>query len=186
MDDRTVSPGNAPLSRFVTDDGAARISGRFTFSVDRRVEGAVHACAVRSSVPHGRIDSVSAEEARQLPGVLAVITGAGVRDDPSVTNTHGENRSDQPILAFDKVRYAGEPVAVVVAESQALAAAAARLVAVEITELDFVLTHEEAGQPGAPVVHDEWPGNECGSWTLRHGDAEAAMAGAAVDRKSVV
>ncbi len=175
MADRVVSPGSAPIARRVTDDGAARVSGRFSFSVDRRPRGAVHTCAVRSEVPHGRIDRVDVREALETPGVLAVVTGADVRDDPSVANTHGENRADQPVLAFDKVRYVGEPVAVVIAETRTVAEEAARLVTADITELPFVVSHEEAALPGAPVVHDEWPRNECGSWTLRHGDAEAAM-----------
>jgi CO/xanthine dehydrogenase Mo-binding subunit len=175
MVDRSVAPGAPPLARFVTADGPERVSGRFTFSVDRRVAGAVHACAVRSTVPHGRIDRIDVEEALALPDVLAVVTGADVTSDDSMANCHGENRADQPVLAFDKVRYVGEPVAVVVAQTRAVAEEAARLVVPEITELPFVESHEEAALPGAPVLHDEWPENECGSWTLRHGDAEAAM-----------
>lgn len=181
MADHAVQAGAPPLSRHVTDDGSARVSGEYRFSVDRRVVGAVHACAVRSSVPHGRIDSVDVSAALALPGVLAVVTGADVRDDPSVADSHGENRQDQPVIAFDKVRYVGEPVAVVVAETRAQADEAARAVVPEITALPFVTSHEDAALPGAPVVHEQWPANECGSWTLRHGDdAEQAVASADV------
>jgi CO/xanthine dehydrogenase Mo-binding subunit len=180
MADRLVAPGSAPLARSVTADGPARVSGRYTFSIDRRVEGAVHACAVRSTVPHGRIDRIDLDEALAVPGVLAIVTGQDVLSDDTMSNCHGENRADQPVLAFDKVRYVGEPVALVVATTRAVAEEVARLVLPEISELPFVESHEEAGLPGAPVLHDEWPQNECGSWTLRHGDAEAAMATADV------
>ncbi|HEX6444740.1 MAG TPA: xanthine dehydrogenase family protein molybdopterin-binding subunit [Streptosporangiales bacterium] len=167
-------------SRRVTADARDRVAGRFRFAVDRRVEGSVHACAVRSSVPHGTITAIDVGEAKTVDGVLAVVTGLDVRDDPSITAVHGETRQDQPVLAFDKVRYVGEPVAVVVAETRAAAEDAAALVDVEIDELDFVVDHDRAGEPGAPVLHEEWPDNECGTWTLRHGDAEAAMARAEV------
>lgn len=168
------------FSRQVTTDAWDRVIGRFGFAVDRRIEGSAHACAVRSSVPHGTITAIDAGEAKAVSGVLAVITGLDVRNDPSVADTHGETRQDQPVLAFDRVRYVGEPVAVVVAETRAAAEDAAALVDVEIAELDSVVDHDLAGEPGAPVLHAEWPDNECGSWTLRHGDAEAAMARAEV------
>jgi CO/xanthine dehydrogenase Mo-binding subunit len=167
-------------ARQVTTDARDRVVGRFGFAVDRRIEGSAHACAVRSSVPHGTISAIDVGEAKAVNGVLAVITGADVQADPSIAATHGETRQDQPVLAFDKVRYVGEPVAIVVAETRAAAEDAAALVDVEIEELDFVVDHELAGQPGAPLLHEEWPDNECGTWTLRHGDAEAAMARAEV------
>lgn len=176
----TTGPDGGPFSRQVTTDAGDRVVGRFGFAVDRRIEGSAHACAVRGSVPHGTITAIDISEAKAVPGVLAVITGQDVQADPSVADTQGETRQDQPVLAFDKVRYVGEPVAVVVAETRAAAEDAAALVDVEIAELDFVVDHEPAGQPGAPVLHQQWPDNECGTWTLRHGDAEAAMARAEV------
>ncbi|MBO0828457.1 MAG: xanthine dehydrogenase family protein molybdopterin-binding subunit [Streptosporangiales bacterium] len=179
-DDATTYPGREPLARRMTADAWDRVIGRFGFAVDRRIEGSAHAFAVRSSVPHGTITAIDSNEAKTVPGVLAVITGPDVRVDPSVATTHGETRQDQPVLAFDKVRYVGEPVALVVAETRTAAEDAAALVDVEIAELDLVVDHELAGQPGAPVLHEAWPDNECGTWTLRHGDAEAAMARAEV------
>jgi CO/xanthine dehydrogenase Mo-binding subunit len=112
-------------------------------------------------------------------GVLAVITGADAYDLLGPAMFHGESRADQPVLALGRVRYAGEPVALVVADSREVAEQAVRDVDVEIDELPYVVDHDEAALPCAPQVHEEWPLNDSGSWKLVLGDAEAAMAGAA-------
>jgi CO/xanthine dehydrogenase Mo-binding subunit len=176
---QSVPPGAAPRSRRAVGDAVDRVRGTFAFSVDRRVEGTLHAKAVRSVVPHGRILGIDAAEALDMPGVIAVIDGGHVAADPGISPWAGENRPDQPLLAMGKVRFVGEPVAIVVAESRAVAEAAAARVYPDIEELPYVVDAVRAGEPGAPQLHDEWPGNDCGSWTLVHGDAEAAMRTAA-------
>lgn len=157
-------------------DAEERVVGTVPFVVDLRVDGMAHAKAVRSPFPHARIRSIRTEDALAVPGVLAVVTGADLDADPEVNPYFGNPRPDQPALAIGKVRYAGEPVAVVVAETAAIAAEAARLVDVDYEELPYVVDAQEAAKPGAPVIHDEWPDNNCGSWRLRHGDPDAAMA----------
>ncbi|MGY4647298.1 xanthine dehydrogenase family protein molybdopterin-binding subunit [Mycobacterium sp. URHB0021] len=169
---------SAPIERRVNGDAADRITGVFPFAVDRRVDDALHACAVRSSVPHGTIVEIDAEFALQTPGVLAVVTGADAHEMLGARMFHGESRADQPVLALDRVRYVGEPVALVVAESRALAERGARDVDVEIDELPYVVDQDEAGRPDAPQLHDDWPLNDSGSWKLVLGDAVTAMANA--------
>lgn len=175
-----LSPGAAPLARRAVGDAVERVRGTFTFAVDRRIEGTLHAAAVRSLAPHGRIISIDASDALAVPGVRAVIDGAHVAADEGISPWYGENRVDQPVLAIGRVRYAGEPVALVVADSRSAAEAGAARVWVEIEELPYVVDPVLAGAPDAPQIHDEWPGNDCGSWTLVHGDAERAMATAAL------
>jgi CO/xanthine dehydrogenase Mo-binding subunit len=167
------------ITRKVVDDARDRIVGTFPFAIDRRVPGAVHARAVRSSVPHARILGIDSQRAAEMPGVLAVITGQAVFAELGESMFHGESRRDQPLLALDVVRYAGEPVALVVAETRELADRAAAEVDVEYHELDFVVDHNAASLAGAPQLHEAWPANDCGAWQLVHGDAEAAMKSAA-------
>jgi CO/xanthine dehydrogenase Mo-binding subunit len=170
---------NSPIERKVTCDAADRVTGTFPFAIDRRVDDAVHVCAVRSPVPHGKLLEIDAEFALSSPGVLAVITGADAYEMLGSAMFHGESRADQPVLALDRVRYVGEPIALVVAETPDQAEQGARDVDVEIDELPYVVDHDEAALPDAPQLHDEWPLNDSGSWKLVLGDAKAAMAGAA-------
>ncbi|HVT66248.1 MAG TPA: molybdopterin cofactor-binding domain-containing protein, partial [Trebonia sp.] len=174
-----VPPAAAAVIRPTTDDSASRVTGRFRFAVDRYLTGTAHAAAVRSTVPHGALAGLGTAEAERVPGVLGVLTGQLLARDPALHLYHGESRADQPVLAIDRVRYVGEPVAVVVAETRAAAEEAASRVAVEITPWPAVTDQDAAGLPGAPQLHEGWPGNECGTWTLRHGDAERALETAA-------
>ena len=159
-------------------DAEARVLGTVEFVLDRRVEGMVHAKAVRSPLPHARVTGVRVDDALAMPGVLHVVTGADIAADPGIDPWFGTPRADQPVLAIEKALYAGDPVAIVVAESAAQAAEAATYVDVEYEELPFVVDAVEASRPGAPVLHASWPDNNCGSWKLRHGDCESALASA--------
>jgi CO/xanthine dehydrogenase Mo-binding subunit len=158
-----------------TGDAADRVQGTYRFAIDRRVDGTLHAATVRSTVPHGRIRGVDVAQAMEVPGVVAALDGEHLLRDPMIEPFHGENRADQPVLAIGKVRYVGEPVAVVVATTRAAAEDAAARVVVDIDELPHVVDAVRAGDPDAPLVHDAWPGNACGEWTLRHGTAEEAL-----------
>jgi CO/xanthine dehydrogenase Mo-binding subunit len=175
MPDVPVAP---PQTHRPTGDAAARVRGTYRFAIDRRVEGTLHAKAVRSMVAHGAIRAIDASAALDVPGVVAVVDGAQVAADPGISPYYGENRPDQPVLAIGRVRYVGEPVAIVVATTRAVAEEAAERVVVEIDELPHVVDAEAAGAAGAPQLHDEHPGNHCGEWALVHGDAERAMASA--------
>ncbi|MFW6075370.1 MAG: xanthine dehydrogenase family protein molybdopterin-binding subunit, partial [Chloroflexota bacterium] len=95
-----------------------------------------------------------------------------LKQDSSIHPWFGMRRDDQPVVAIDKVRYTGDPVAVIVAESEEIAAEALFDVDVDYEELPYVIDAAEAAKPDAPVIHDKWPDNECGDWLLEHGDLE--------------
>lgn len=158
-------------------DARERVVGTLPMVLDVRPPGVHHAVVVRSIVPHARIGTIDVIDALSMPGVVAVVTGrdivaAGI--DPHF----GAMRADQPAIAVDRVRYAGEPVAVVVATERWQAREAAMFVDVEYDELPFVVDEREADSPGAPQLHDAHSENECGEWRLEHGDVDAAFASA--------
>ncbi len=140
---------------------------------NHRVPGQLEAKVVRSPYPHARIVAVDAERAGRVPGVVAVLAGADVLSDGRQSPVFGRLRSDQPILAYDRVRYAGEPVALVVGTSLAAVEAARSLVDVQYEVLPHVVDAVEAGTASAPQLHREWPGNGCGEWAMRIGDMGA-------------
>ncbi|MEU8248072.1 xanthine dehydrogenase family protein molybdopterin-binding subunit [Nonomuraea sp. NPDC048916] len=158
-------------------DARARVTGRLPFVLNERVPGMLHAALVRSSVPHAEIRAVDTGAAAALPGVVAVLTAEdlAVNGDPLM---FGDARQDQPVLAHDRVRYVGDPVAIVLAETRRLAIEACSLVDVDYVDLPHVVDPREATSDAASLVHEAQAGNVLATWTLRHGDADAAMAGA--------
>ena len=157
-------------------DAHDRVVGSLPMALNESVPNMTFAVAVRSPVPHARIRSIDADPAREMRGVLAVLTGEALSAEDSLNPLFGGQRDDQPVIAIGKVRYAGEVVALVVAESPEIAAEAAGWVDVDYDELPFVVDPVEAMADGAPVIHDEWPDNDCGTWKLRHGDVEQGWA----------
>jgi CO/xanthine dehydrogenase Mo-binding subunit len=153
-------------------DALERVTGRLAMTIDRTMPEMAHAKVLRSPVPHARIRSIDTTTAQAAPGVKAIVTGASLAHLP-VEPFYGGIRNDQPIVAIDKVRHEGEAVSVVVADTEARAEEAVRRIVVEYEELPFVTDAVEAMQPGAPVIHDRWPDNDCGTWRLRHGDIAA-------------
>src|SRR6478672_8091266 len=149
----------APVQR-KEDDRLLRGHGRFTDDFD---DGALECCFVRSPYAHAKITSIDASAARAMPGVVAVYTAAdlpfGGTDLPLLIPhpnlTHGRT---QRCLASEVVRYAGEAVVFVVAESRAIAEDAAELVQVEYEPLPVVITPELAARADR-LVHDDVPGN---------------------------
>ena len=139
-------PSN-PLGR---DDAWAKASGAVRYVGDRTRPGMLHAAVVRSLVPRARILGVDTKVAESAPGVIGVFTAADV-----IRATYGRAVRDVPILAQDAVRFTGEPIAAVVAETREAAEAAAAVVDVSYDELPAVFTAAEATAPGAPPVHDE-------------------------------
>ncbi len=154
-------------------DAAERVAGTLKFTLNHEVPNLAHGRVVRSPVPHARIKSIDTSAALALPGVIAVLTGDDLGPDSGLHPLYGQRREDQPVVAIDKVRYVGDAVAVVVAETEEIAAEALLLVDVDYEELPFVVDAGEAALPGAPVLHDSWPDNGCGSWLLEHGDLDA-------------
>jgi CO/xanthine dehydrogenase Mo-binding subunit len=157
-------------------------TGRFGDDVNRA--GALHASLLRSPHAHARIASIDVSAARSAPGVVDVITaadlGADVRIPMRMWSLPGMERLLQGPLASDVVRYAGEPVAVVVAESAYAAEDALDAVAVEYDALPAVLDAERALDEGATILHPEAGTNLAAGFTVEHGDIDAVFASADV------
>jgi len=149
------------------------VAGRAAFAADISLDGMLHMKVVRSPHRHARVLAIDAAEARALPGVEAVLTAADVP-----VNRHGRIVQDQVVLAGDRVRMIGDPVAAVVAVSEAVAAAAAAMVHVRYEELPALTSPREALEPGAIRLHDG--GNVLAHQVIQRGDAEAGLAGADV------
>ena len=168
----------APAPR-LEDRRLLRAAGRFVDDVD--VAGQLAMRVVRSEVAHARVRAIDADAARRAPGVVAVLTGedlAGLEPIP-LRLDFGIDLDPylQHVLARNRVRYVGEPLAVVVAEDAYLAHDAADLVAVDLEELPVVLDPVAAVQDGAPSLWDG-RGNQAALLTKRFGDVEAAFAAA--------
>ncbi len=149
------------------DPTLLRGEGRYTD--DMNLPNQAFCVMVRSQVAHGVIKGIDTAEAKAMPGVLGVWTGADLADyGPLKTLIPVPNRDGTPMktptrpsLATDKVRFVGDPVAFVVAETLAEAKDAAEAVMVDIDQLPAVTDAREATKPGAPVVFDDAPGNIC-------------------------
>ncbi len=149
-------------------DGIPKAAGAFTYASDLWADGMLHGATIRSPHASARIVSVDTGPALALPGVHAVLTAADVPGKP----TFGLEFADEPALALDRVRYAGEPVAVVAADDPELARRAAALVAVDYEVLPPLLDMTEALSPDAPQLHDF--GNVLRHVHISHGDPDAA------------
>jgi CO/xanthine dehydrogenase Mo-binding subunit len=129
-------------------EGQQKVGGDAVYAVDVRVPNMLWAKVLRSSLAHGRIKNIDASKAQSLPGVRAVLTSA----DFSGAKI-GKKIVDMPILADGVVRYRGEKVAAVAAESEAIAEAALEMIEVEYEELPIVTDPTEAMAPDAPLLH---------------------------------
>jgi carbon-monoxide dehydrogenase large subunit len=144
----------------------------------------LHAVFLRSPLPHARITAIDTSAALALEGVHAVLTGADLPDEfaPQPINHlfHGQRETPHYALARDRVRYVGEPVAVVVADSPYIAEDARELVLVEWEELPSVGNTERALDEGAPLLYDGWPDNVAATFEAEIGDVDQAIAEADV------
>ena len=175
-----------PVSR-KEDPVLLRGEGRYTD--DLNCCGQLYGVMVRSRMAHGELRSIDADGAREMPGVHMVITAAdldaaGIKNMPAAAGKHRDGtptpRPPQRPLATDRVRYVGEPIAMVVAETVKLAKDAAESIFVDIDPLPAVTTASAAAAPDAPQLHADAPGNVC--LDFHYGDSEqvaAAFAGAA-------
>ena len=144
--------------------------GRYTDDIN--LNGQAYVYFLRSDVAHGRIKSIDTKAASAMPGVVRIFTGAdfeGVGTIPcgwQVTDREGNPMKEpaHPILAQGKVRHVGDPIAAVVAESQAAARDAAEAIEVDIEELPAVIDMKKAVAAGAPKVHDDLADNLCYDW----------------------
>ncbi len=166
------------------------LSGRGHYTDDINRPGQLHAVIRRADRPHARIASIDTAAAKAAPGVVAVFTGADLAAEnigglPCGWQIHNKDGSPMaepphPVLAIDKVRHVGDPVAVVIAETRQQAKDAAEKLAIDYQDLPAVADLRAALAPGAPLVHDDVPGNLCYDWHI--GDkavVDAAFARAA-------
>jgi CO/xanthine dehydrogenase Mo-binding subunit len=176
-----VTPSRVVGQRNAHHDFVDKVKGTMLYAADHQPPGMLHSRVIRSTVPSARIVSIDLEAARGLPGVAAILIAADVPNNGLVVRASGglgELAVEMPILASDRVRYAGEPIALVAAETQQIADHAAELVVIHYDEIPGVFDPLQAMQDGSPLVHDE--GNVLVNWHIARGDAELGLARADV------
>ena len=195
VQDKAVPVGDSwALAKFAVGQPVARsedpnlVSGHGRYTDDINLPGQAYGAIVRSTHAHGIIRGIDIEAARQMPGVLGIYTGKDLASYGALKcaiafkNRDGSEmrKPPRPALASDKVRFVGDPVAFVVAETALQAKDAAEAVALDIEALPAVTKMTEADRPGAPRIYDEAPDNI--ALDYHYGDSEkvnAAFAGAA-------
>jgi len=160
------------------------LTGQGSFADDRICPGALHVAFRRSDHSHARILRVDCSEARKMPGIFAVFTAAELEGlvNPIVATSRMKNYYATPIhlLARDKVRYVGEPIVAVLAESRYLAEDALEHVSIEFEPLSDVTDPELAAGPGAALLHEEAGTNVLVAREFARGNLDAALGSAAV------
>jgi CO/xanthine dehydrogenase Mo-binding subunit len=164
-DTRSGGPVGRSVQRV---DGMAKVLGAVKFTGDLNRPGMLHAAVVQSPHPHARLVRIDPGPALAVTGVVTVLTAADVPGEKA----YGVIIKDQPFLGADKVRFAGEPVAVVVAADRRTARRAAREVRVDYEVLPPVFDATEAMAPGAPLVHEARGSNILLHRKMRKGDIE--------------
>jgi len=177
-----MSDSSNAVMNFPRRDAADKLRGRTRYTVDQGRPGMLHAALLRAETPSARVMRIDTSEARKMPGVRAIVTG---KDAPRL---HGIGIADHPLFATDRIRYDGEPLAAVAAETFAQAQAAAAAIIVEIEPLPAVISMAEALAPNARLVHPDWrdyevlleggshAGNVAWEATVVRGDTDAAFA----------
>jgi len=172
-------------------DAREKLRGEAVFTGDIEVPGMLYGRVLRSDVAHAEIVSIDTTAAERMPGVAAVLVG---RDLLDIDPYYGHAIKDRPIVAIERVRFSGEPVAAVAAEDEATAEAAVRAIEVVYDELPVVDTLDRALDPSAPLLHEgpirpglfhglgnlgEREGNVGYRYRLESGDVPSLSAGAA-------
>ncbi|MBS1824294.1 MAG: xanthine dehydrogenase family protein molybdopterin-binding subunit [Acidobacteria bacterium] len=159
------------------------ITGTATYVDDIQMPGMYHACIVRSPHAAAHIRGIETKAALELPGVVAVYTGADVKDVgpvPCGASLPGLRVPHHHILAQDRVYYVGHPVAVVVARDRYIARDAVDLIEVDFDPTDAVADPEKALAEGAPAVHPQWPDNIAFNYHQENGEVDKVFAEAEV------
>ncbi|MDB5826313.1 MAG: xanthine dehydrogenase family protein molybdopterin-binding subunit, partial [Variovorax sp.] len=171
---------------FPRRDARDKLRGRTRYTIDQSRNGMLHGALRRSDVASARIVALDITTARKMPGVRAIVTA---KDAPG---RHGIGIADESLFAIDRVRFVGEPVAAVAADTLAQAQAAAAAIVVTLDALPAVITMGDALASGAPLVHPGWQdyevlteggaraGNVAWEATVVRGDTDTAFARADV------
>ncbi len=169
-----------PLRRV---DALGKAVGQTNYAGDFSMPNMLHAKVFRSTEPYARIRRLDVSQARALPGVVSVLTAADLHgggklttDMPGQTGQKRRAGSDAQVLAAEVVRFVGEAIALVAAETVEIAEQALELIEIEYEKLPGVFDPIEAMKPGAPVVYE--PDNVVARWKIRRGDVDAGMAAA--------
>jgi len=169
-------------------DATERVTGTVPFLINKTLPDMLHGKVLRSPFPHAKIVRIDTSVAESYPGVVAVLSRNDFGDDCPLDPFYGSLLKDHQILAIDKVRYVGEPVAAIAAEDPDIAEAALELIEVDYEELPAVFDEQEAVGEDAPLVHEgqvkRYPGpsrvvirgvdntNIFQAVQIRHGDVE--------------
>jgi CO/xanthine dehydrogenase Mo-binding subunit len=172
-------------------DAEERVTGRINYALNVERPGMLHGKILRSLFPHARLKHIDASVAERLPGVAAVLTRDDFAEASGYSAKYGRIFRDQSVVALDKVRFIGDPVAAVAGFTNEIAEEALSLIRVDYEELPAIFDEEAALQPEAPLVHDPRPAqqaifshliqdlpggtNLCSHFKLRHGDIEAGF-----------
>jgi CO/xanthine dehydrogenase Mo-binding subunit len=135
-------------------DYESKVTGKAQYLADMTVPGMCHGKILRSPLAHARIGRIDTSQALRIPGVIAIITRDDILRDQGIEPYYGPVFKDQTIVAVEKVRHVGDPVAAVAAFSPDTAEKALRLIDVDYEELPAVLDVHEASKPGAALVHE--------------------------------
>lgn len=174
-------PANAVMD-LPRRDARDKLQGRTRYTVDRGRPGMLHAVLLRSETASARIIGIDITEASKMPGVRAIATA---KDAPGM---HGIGIADHPLFATDRVRFDGEPLAAIAADTFEQAQAAAKAIVVKLEPLPAVITMADALAQDAPLVHPDWKryevlleggahaGNVAWEATVIRGDTDAAFA----------
>ncbi|MET4575913.1 xanthine dehydrogenase family protein molybdopterin-binding subunit [Ottowia thiooxydans] len=189
------TPTHLPLHEEPRADYLQKVTGAATYASDVEVPDMLHGKILRSTVPHARIRSIDVSAALAMPGVVAVLTGSDMKDLPGNSVRWGLSLRDRPVIAIDKVRYVGDPVAAVAAIDEATAEEALDAIMVDYEPLSFATTAKEAMAEGAALVHEDMVKlkdfyfrgeaspvegtNIFQSWQYASGDVDQAYASAA-------
>lgn len=173
-------------------DAAERVRGAVAYVLNAEAPRCLVGRILRSPYPHARVTRVDTSRAARAPGVAAVLSRGDLVDNPALYPYFGPIVRDQPIVAIDRVRFVGDPVAAVAALDGDAAQEALDAIEVEYEELPAVFDPEAALQPGAPILHEQWPpqrgalpadvifnpaegSNRLNHFKLRKGDIEAGF-----------
>lgn len=172
--------------RSIRREDSRMVTGHGRYTEDITPPGTVYAHFLRSDYAHAKIKSVNTKKARKMPGVIGVYTGKDFRGELNPIPTAWAIPNSElkipkyPAVAVDKVRYVGDPIAVVVAETPFQASDAAEMIYVEYEPLEPVIDQEKAAEKGAPQLYDDVPGNVAFRWKIDAGNVEEVFSKADV------
>lgn len=182
---RSVSSANVKFNQvgeaLTRTDAPGKAVGSTLYAGDFVMAGMLHAKVVRADIASAKLRRLDVSKARALPGVICVITGADLPDRMAATDIPGQTgrkrlSTDQQILVKERVRYFGEPIALIAAETPDIAEKAARLVEFDLEPIPGVYNPEDALKPGAPLLFGTT--NVAAEHKIRKGDMQAGFAAA--------